>query len=579
MRDAIEILNQALQDGLSEEDLALALRKIKEDRSEEDPQLKFWIQIVGLSEATENRKTIEKFLYLPKNPEAAVCALYVLIGWGFGKEYLNEMKAFLKGVSWDTHDHLLQNEAILCSGFYLRNEDDKALLQLLLDRYMEDPFRMKAYWALADAMGESRVGIRELEGMEIQAGDDPLAILNLVKVELNRSEDHINTEKLWNKLRAGDLSQNEFKILIENVKRNGLLKITDSYSFIKLLKRVDPELTKEIRPSLEKLLEEADYSEQILTLFCRDWNLTADYLETIKQFICRVDKPREIAVILAGKYLKDHFDEELLHLLLKIYQNDGSLPEADPQLQACAYHALLEATGREYDPMDSFEIEKYLLAKRFDLLDESAIREVYDRLQLPYDNRPPKVGFNQYDYLRLLVAKSDLGTISNEEVALAKEKLKSCNEYELSDWIHIVGNAKAYECRKEVERGIYSGKAVREALRVLCLQFGLTEEYLEDLKRFIHNDFEGSQYVAIEIAGQFLREHRDKELLQLLLEVFENPKKFDKRKTSLSLDGIASWDRLKYYAFAALANASGQEETSEIQEIVNQVKLRIQNGG
>lgn len=135
MRSIEELLEEAKWGKLTNEEINFVVEKIKASKPGSDQDLYRALYILGRSGAKQYRKLVESFLYYPSDTDISSAAINVLcIYWSFGQEYLNELKAFVKGVDWDPEE-FLRLRAIGCSGEFLRYQPDIELLQLLIDLF------------------------------------------------------------------------------------------------------------------------------------------------------------------------------------------------------------------------------------------------------------------------------------------------------------------------------------------------------------------------------------------------------------------------------------------------------------
>lgn len=178
MRNLDDLLDEAKTGTLTEEELSYIAGKIKKHNPDcdDDDDLYTLIYALGIADCidtpdniyaqprgTKYRKLVEDFLYYPNDPSIASIALKTLCDyWGYTKDYLNEIKKFIKGVDWDK-DGDVTLTAISIAGEYLRTAEkkDKELFQLLIniwEKYskkdMADVMAESAYEALARAAGQ-----------------------------------------------------------------------------------------------------------------------------------------------------------------------------------------------------------------------------------------------------------------------------------------------------------------------------------------------------------------------------------------------------------------------------------------
>jgi hypothetical protein len=195
----------------------------------------------------------------------------------------------------------------------------------------------------------------------------------------------IITDPIWK-----DLSESEITQLV-NVISIGTSE--DLPTLISLLGKVLA--GRNISPSHRKLIEKYLHypddpmvSAVSLKVLCREWGLTLNYLELIKKFIRGIgwdvsDEVRFHAINIAGEYLREAFDKELLQLLLFTYQLEEhtdtirvTREDAHIFLQGCAYEALARASGKDWDEIPSVDdIEEYISQQQFTYLDNEVVEK------------------------------------------------------------------------------------------------------------------------------------------------------------------------------------------------------------
>lgn len=148
----------------------------------------------------------------------------------------------------------------------------------------------------------------------------------------------------------------------------------------------------------------------------------------------------------------------------------------------------------------------------------------------------------------------------------------------LSVLISLLGTATiaTEEYRKLVEKYLYYPSdpwVSAMSLKVLCNAWGLTADYLSEVKQFIigvkWDVSDETRLIAISIAGSYLRKAFDKELLQLLLLIYEDIGQTE--AIHETTDDARSF--LQGCAYEALARAAGKDwdeipSVDEIQEYV-----------
>lgn len=200
-------------------------------------------------------------------------------------------------------------------------------------------------------------------------------------------------EDLLEKTREGELTQEEFNQIVEAA-RDGPYD-ENLYVLIHILGKVG--FGEELREIVEKFLYYPDdpaVSEQALKALCEEWGLTSKYLEQIKNFIRGEswdvnENVRMLAISIAGEYIKETSDKELLMLLLDVFENLGtsnSLREfreySRDLIQGCAYFAILIAMGKDWDELpDQEETDLLIRQNRLSELDQEALAKAYRMIQ------------------------------------------------------------------------------------------------------------------------------------------------------------------------------------------------------
>lgn len=154
---------------------------------------------------------------------------------------------------------------------------------------------------------------------------------------------------------------------------------------------------------------------------------------------------------------------------------------------------------------------------------------------------------------------------------------------ELRDLIFILGKVDLFSPGEPIQpRGIKNRKLVEKflhyprdpsvacaALKVLCDYWGLTSDYLDFIKKIMRKEtWDASQEIAISalnIAGEYLREHQDRQLLQQLIDLWEK-------------EDLSEVDREIVYT--AMARAAGEEwsaitsEETQLQHVLAKIYQR-----
>ncbi|MBA2367848.1 MAG: hypothetical protein H0V82_02350 [Candidatus Protochlamydia sp.] len=173
-----------------------------------------------------------------------------------------------------------------------------------------------------------------------------------------------------------------------------------------------------------------------------------------------------------------------------------------------------------------------------------------------------------------LLEEAKLGKISTNEINYVAQKLneKSESNYTL---IHILGKAKAIQYRNLIEPFLnYPDDPLvsKIALQCLCTYWDLTNEFSEELKIFIRgedwDDFDDVRLTAIGISGEYLRSTSNKDLLHVLVDVFEN------LETSPLIKRAENPELVRSCAYYAIARALGKnyDQIPNTDKIINQLQ-------
>ncbi len=322
-------------------------------------------------------------------------------------------------------------------------------------------------------------------------------------------------------------------------------------------------------------------SVQALNTLCTDWDLTAEYLPKVKEFIKGVDwdesdEVRLIALSIAGEYLRKTFEKELLQLLISFFEdlgkNDTFQEKRDYArafLQSCAYQNLARAMGKEWEEIpDVDEIKQFIVSKQFHCLNLKMIRNAHEML---------KDGFHILKDFDNLLKKHKENRLSAEEIADVFQEIKKAkpgDDEDIDMSICLLGQMGGPEYRELVEKFLDYPTlpyASLQALNTLCSDWGLTAEYLAEIKKFIRgvkwDESDKIRLTAIGLAGEFLRKTFDKELLQLLISMFED---FGKIDSHYERDE-SSREFLQSCAYQNLAIAMGKDwEEIPYEEVITE---------
>lgn len=151
------------------------------------------------------------------------------------------------------------------------------------------------------------------------------------------------------------------------------------------------------------------------------------------------------------------------------------------------------------------------------------------------------------------ISRSEIDEVAKKISEISKEDSRL-----LYTLIHILGRAEAIKYKKLIEPFLYypsNPNIAKITLQSLCTYWDLTAEYLDDVKMFIQgvewDDLDDVRIVAISIAGEFLRKTPNKELLALLVDVFEGNNDEIKPAENAAL--------IQSCAYSAIARAMGKD--------------------
>jgi len=125
-----------------------------------------------------------------------------------------------------------------------------------------------------------------------------------------------------------------------------------------------------------------------------------------------------------------------------------------------------------------------------------------------------------------LVDRAKQGRVSDRELTEVAAALRACEAgSEAYSLLYVLGRSEATGYEELVAGFLRSGdpELARLALQVLCTFWGLTESYVDEVRRFLGDvDWDADGWVrqiAISVAGAHLRAHTDTGMLARLLEL------------------------------------------------------------
>lgn len=191
MRSYDELLERAKQGHLSSHEVSEVAAELAGGAPATDRYT--LLHILGRSGDTAYRPLVESFLICKADPMLSRLALQILCDyWGYSELYLERVREFVNGVSWDTEEDVRQI-AIAIVGEYLRAHSEPALLRELLTIFENEgesqSMREAAYFALSRATGREWTQIPPASRpLDLATGTDE-SVLKEVNRRLERNDE------------------------------------------------------------------------------------------------------------------------------------------------------------------------------------------------------------------------------------------------------------------------------------------------------------------------------------------------------------------------------------------------------
>lgn len=200
---------------------------------------------------------------------------------------------------------------------------------------------------------------------------------------------HINIDELLDKAYDGRIYPEELAEVVNRIQKyyefpsNEEVDLTDRNEGIRVLTQVDGdihsllqivgyagcfcydsiEIRSEYRALIEKFIvfpRDPLVSVTAFCVLCNDWDLTAEYLSQIKMYMRGVewDEDEDVrvkAMCIAGSYIKETGDKELLRMLLEIFENDGE----EKIMREIAYDRISIALGGEWTVLRQIDMDTF----------------------------------------------------------------------------------------------------------------------------------------------------------------------------------------------------------------------------
>lgn len=363
-----------------------------------------------------------------------------------------------------------------------------------------------------------------------------------------------NVNELLKEAKWGQLSQEEIDYVVHRIKAS--TPENEDADLSMLIAILGACCAIQYRELVEKFLHYPSsplIAQTALETLCDEWGYTLDYIKEIKQFIDGVewdkkDDLRMAAIACAPNILTRETDNELLQILFNIFEN-GEERQKDsikriktnvPILRRCAYEAIVLSMGVNYADMAGLSnIDVKTREKELDQAFDKASVVVND---LKKDkNAGTEEAYKTKKKVRTiddLKYEAEWGKLSDEEINSIVKRIEVSTpdneDPDLYDLIEILGLADLINYKGLLEKFLYypsSSWISNAALEVLCKNWGYTLEYRKEIREFLKPmEWDKHSYLrssAFFLAPEILKKTQDKELLQLLLDIFDNDRQND----------------------------------------------------
>ena len=371
---------------LTEAEVEAVAEELRKPEPQADPEI--LILTLGRAGALRYRELVEGFLAYPEDPMVARAALEVLCDdWSMSAGYLDVVATFIEGVAWDDEgdvrllalsragEHLRERPP----GERLREQGERGLLELLLRVFRDpedDPIdRGSAYFALARALGrdhdelpsaarrlnlETEIDPQVLEeaerwlGGEAKQAHEPSAARGQSPTPAPGEDRGAPPRPLAELLAGGGgpLTQAESAVVAEGLRKPE--PQADREALILALGRADDPRRYEHLVMSFVGSEDPRLVRAMLKVLCEEWGMAEESPGLFVGFIHaqpwdEQGQVRLLALRLAGEYLREGSDRDLLELLLGVFRD----PEEERSAREAAYRALARAVGRDHDELPS----------------------------------------------------------------------------------------------------------------------------------------------------------------------------------------------------------------------------------
>ncbi len=141
------------------------------------------------------------------------------------------------------------------------------------------------------------------------------------------------------------------------------------------------------------------------------------------------------------------------------------------------------------------------------------------------------------DSISALTEKATWNHLTQKEIDYVTERFyasKPGQDEDLGAYIYILGRIGAVQHKSLIEKYLYCPEdpdVAATALRVLCLYWNYTEEYLDQIVSFIKgvtwDDVDDVRLMSFSVLGKFLKKKKNPQLIHLLTDFVDDPTKIE----------------------------------------------------
>lgn len=161
----------------------------------------------------------------------------------------------------------------------------------------------------------------------------------------------MDSQQLLKAATARDLTPAEIDSVVRAL-RAGPGQLQETYRLILILGRANAVEHASLVYSYASECADPMLARVALQVLCSFWQMTGAHLPLVKRFLARdpcdpEEDVRQMAISVAGEYLRQHEDSELLRALIHIVESE----DEDEVRRADAYLSLARAMGREWEDL------------------------------------------------------------------------------------------------------------------------------------------------------------------------------------------------------------------------------------